>query len=273
MRKIFTFLAVLVFMFTASSSWAATTWAELQTAFNSGGDVTLAGNITADTTDTALEIPDGKSVTLDLAGFTINRNNPSTTNAEGRVITVNGALTLKDSSTGKTGTITGGQADNGGGIYVAGSGKLYMEGGNITGNTANDGGGIYVTDSGTLQITGGSVTNNHAAINSGSNGTGGGIYVAGGDNKLISNCTITGNTAQGGGGGIYLNNAGPDITNCVISSNQADTYTGASSSFRGGGGILITSAAVKMLQKSQTASSATIQHSLRAAAFTMLKAQ
>ena len=56
----------------SASAVDITTWAQLQTALNTGGTITLTHNITATASDTALEVPTGKTVTLDLAGHTID---------------------------------------------------------------------------------------------------------------------------------------------------------------------------------------------------------
>lgn len=56
-------------------------------------------------------------------------------------------LVSDDSATSKTvngGIITGGKAQNGGGVYVASGGKLHMTGGSIVGCQARYGGGVYL---------------------------------------------------------------------------------------------------------------------------------
>ena len=60
-----------------------------------------------------------KSITIDLAGHKVNRGLTSVTN-NGHVFEVfSGAtLTIQDSSSGKTGQITGGYSKRGGGIYI-----------------------------------------------------------------------------------------------------------------------------------------------------------
>ena len=78
-------------------------------------------------------------------------------------------LTIKDSSEGAAGKITGGYASHGGGIRN--NGTLIVEGGCITGNTATDAGGGIV-NYGVLVFEGGTVTANT------SHEDGGGIYNA-----------------------------------------------------------------------------------------------
>ncbi|MBN2477479.1 MAG: hypothetical protein JXB62_22930, partial [Pirellulales bacterium] len=86
----------------------------------------------------------------------------------------------------------------------------------ITGGGAEDGGGIY-NDSGTLTISGSVISDNRAA--DGGRGTGGGIY-----NRLgtltITGTTISGNAADYGGAGVY-NQSGPVvISGTIISGNR-----------------------------------------------------
>ncbi|MCD8218436.1 MAG: hypothetical protein LUD01_10470, partial [Clostridiales bacterium] len=106
-------------------------------------NVTLTSNIT---------IATGENVIIDLNGHKL------TGTGSGSVITVNGALTLTDSETG--GTVTGGSASNGGGVYVS-DGTFTMSGGTISGNAATgDGGGVYVASSGKFTMRGGTISGN-----------------------------------------------------------------------------------------------------------------
>lgn len=66
--------------------------------------------------DSALQIPSGVTVTLDLNGYTLNRNRSSGDGLGHILLAHEGAtLTLKDSRGG--GTLTGGWANDGGAIY------------------------------------------------------------------------------------------------------------------------------------------------------------
>ena len=118
-------------------------------------------------------------------------------------------------------TISGGNADNGGGIDNAGTltlrdltlsnnaatvdgGGLWNEGtltlANVTisGNSADgSGGGIY-NDSGTLTSTNVTITDNRADRDDDGAGDGGGIYVASGTATLY-NTIVAGNSAGNGG--------------------------------------------------------------------------
>ena len=102
----------------------------------------------------------------------------------GNVLTVNGTLTLCDTSENATtfpGKITGGyNIGNGGGVIVT-DGLFIMEAGSISGNRAvagniTYGGGVYATNS-TITMDGGDITNNIAeAVES---AAGGGVFITG----------------------------------------------------------------------------------------------
>ena len=144
-----------------------------------GGTVTLSGNVTARAGEEPLIVGLGRSVTIDLNGYSIDRN-LSAAASNGYVIKVlSGALTITGS-----GQITGGNSlDKAGGILVSSNGSLTLAGGSVTGNTAGSyGGGVYV-DGGSFAMTGGSVTGNTADANT---GNGGGVYLGGGS------CTVSG---------------------------------------------------------------------------------
>ena len=94
-----------------------------------------------------------RNITLDLNGCKLYRS-LTAADENGSVIKVqkSGALTLKDGSADKTGTITGGWANNGGGICNYGT--LNIQGGNVIGNTAkNNGGGICCTANSKTEIS------------------------------------------------------------------------------------------------------------------------
>ena len=103
------------------------TWAQLQTAINdaaNGATITLTSQVTADVDhgDTALVIPSGKNITLDLNGNLLWRKAIGTEpSANGSVIQVKqgATLTIVDSVGG--GRVAGGSTLNGGGIYNQGT--------------------------------------------------------------------------------------------------------------------------------------------------------
>ena len=180
------------------------TWSGLQAALDAaekGETVTLYGDIRANTNDPSLIIRAKKDVTLDLNGYTLDRN-MTKTKADGYVIFIEdgAALTVMDSSGENSGKITGGGSVNGGGIYC--SGTLIFQGGNVTGNKATEkGGGIFI--GGTATITGGVISGNRSERD------GGGLYMQ--NNQKVCSVTVSGgvienNTAAENGGGIFSGN-------------------------------------------------------------------
>ena len=134
-----------------------TDWAQLQAAFSAGGSIKLQQDVTAGADDSALIVPSGKEVTLDLNGYAIDRglaNAEAKTN--GNVITNNGTLTITDTSAEKTGTITGGNNTVSGGCFVN-AGTLTISGGTIGGNSAREAGAVLNQSGARLTVSGGTV--------------------------------------------------------------------------------------------------------------------
>ena len=152
-----------------------------------------------------------RPVTLDLYGYMLEMT------GSGSVITIKdgGHLTLKDSDLTATynftpdadglwkwgnsgtktvngGVIYGGNAANGGGVYVEGGGKFTMTAGNIVGCTANGndsyicGGGVYVAANGVFNMTGGSIAGCTAVSKNDSS------YVLGGGIRNEGTTTLSG---------------------------------------------------------------------------------
>lgn len=212
---------------------------DLQTAIDSASEnstVTMLKNI-----DIGSTLSISKNVKLDLNGFTLKMT------GSGSVINISNDRTfeLQDSSTDKTGVITGGNADNGGGIFVS-SGTFNMTGGTVSGCTATkNGGGIFVSN-GTFAMCGGSINGNKAPNGSGgaisvenskintSGGemnnnsaiNGGAIHLKGSTNGEIRNIKADNNTATGGtncmGGAIFTETSGIfKILDVELSNNKA----------------------------------------------------
>ena len=166
----------------------STTWATLPDLqgmidhANAGATITLNSN-----TEIAATLQITKNLTLDLNGCTLRMT------GDGSVLKVSGraTLTIQDSSAAKSGTITGGNAEDGdgGGVCVEAYATLEMTGGCITGCRAEDGGGVYIDNNATLKMTGGCITDCHASY-------GGGIYSYGnlymGGTAKIEKCTSNG---------------------------------------------------------------------------------
>ena len=152
----------------------------LKSAISNGGTVQLTEDI--EISETLVVTRD---VTLDLNGHVLKMT------GDGSVLKVSdrATLTITDSSAAKSGTITGGNAEDGGGVDVEAYATLEMTGGCITGCRAVDGGGVYIDNNATLKMTGGCITDCHASY-------GGGIYsyenlYMGGTAK-IEKCTSNG---------------------------------------------------------------------------------
>ncbi len=178
-------------------------WHVLQKAINgasAGATITLERDLTAGAGDSALYVPSGWNLTIDLNGHTLDRGlADGDAQADGYVIKNEGTLTIIDSAGG--GTITGGNcSDRAGGVYN--SGTLTLNGGSITGNkSATWGGGIYLPDGtgAVLNLNGGTVTNNTCGNN------GGGVHVSGTATLNVSGSpVVSGNKKGSAANNIYL---------------------------------------------------------------------
>ena len=181
---------------------------------NAGATITLNSN-----TEIAATLQITKNLTLDLNGCTLRM-----TGNRSVLCVYNGAtLTITDSSAAKSGTITGGNAGDGGGVYIGGNsseegeGHLVMTGGTITGCATDPyrgdgrGGGVFVfkgsfTMSGTAKIT--SCTADW----------GGGVVVHTGSSTFTMNGgEISDCKASNTGGGVCLvSGAGFEMTGGII---------------------------------------------------------
>ena len=167
-------------------STAGATLPDLQAKIDAAEDNATI-TLDSDTTITETLVITSKTLTLDLNGCTLRMT------GTGSVLKVSdrATLTITDSSAAKSGTITGGNAEDGdgGGVCVEAYATLEMTGGCITGCRAEDGGGVYIDNNATLKMTGGCITDCHAIY-------GGGIYSCenlymGGTAK-IEKCTSNG---------------------------------------------------------------------------------
>lgn len=184
-------------------------------------DVTLEDNLTI-----------SGYVTLCLNEYTL------TGNGEGSVITLSdGAYFVLCECDG---TIKGGSASYGGGVYVGYTSTFVMNGGTISGNTDSYvGGGVYVI--GTFIMNDGEISGNTATSN------GGGVYIDGGTFEM-NNGTISNNTSGSAGGG-YFGSVGSEfiMKGGEISDNVANSGGGVYSSgtFTMTGGTITDNEAVR----------------------------
>ncbi|MDO4536978.1 MAG: InlB B-repeat-containing protein, partial [Coriobacteriales bacterium] len=152
---------------TVTPQWHMT-WSLLRDAINNAPNnatITLTEDVTATSTDAALEIPANKTLTLNLCGHALDRN-MAQASEQGNAITVAGTLTIRDSA--GDGMICGGmygtdgsmpQERGAGCIYVKSGAHLTLESGEISGNSASFYGIVHV-DGGSFDMTGGLIDNN-----------------------------------------------------------------------------------------------------------------
>lgn len=221
---------------------AVTTLEALQAAIDDAEKdvVTVGADITGN-----IEI--NRNLTLDLGGYTL------TGNGNCSVITVKSAeVTIQN------GTVTGGKAFEGGGIYVASDAIVTLADGAIVRDNVAEtnrrvhkglGGGVYVDKGGVLSISGAQILNNKTDgdpfdIRSDNEANGGGIYVSSGATFTMTSGLISQNEAIKKGGGICLGSDGygkvdVDITGGIINENVANT----------GGGLYVARGTTLELQK------------------------
>ena len=179
--------------------------------------------------DVTENITIGKSLTLDLAGFTLSGEDEE----ENAVVTITGSdetkpeITIKSSKLEEekpvNGTITGGKnPDNGGGLAIDNA-TVTLENLVITGNEAvgsgggtQGGGGIYAANAAvTMQNVTVSDNTVTGAINDG-----GGLLVKDGT-LTMTGCTVENNTAPDQGGGMVIPNSVLKIDSSVIKNNHS----------------------------------------------------
>ncbi len=136
------------------------------------------------------------------------------------VIKVGIGATLNLYDCGTDGTITGGNTDIGGGVYVNYAGTFNMYGGNITGNTAtgDGGGGVYVYSEANFTMYDGTISANTATSM-----FGGGVYIDG--SFTMNGGSIDHNSAKSGGG-VCVFNGNFTMTGGSIDHNSASSGGG-----------------------------------------------
>ncbi|MCI8601581.1 MAG: Cna B-type domain-containing protein [Oscillospiraceae bacterium] len=226
-------------------------------AAEAGGTVVLTGDVNENITI-------NKSLTLNLDGYTL------TGTGEGSVVTVNGGEVVIEN-----GTITGGKAEAGGGVYVSGA-DLTLNDVIINSNRAFGkkgwggrgyqamGGGLYIEDA-TVKMNGGSINNNVANYDAGHpddyieidtyGGLGGGVFVSNGGSFILNGGEIDSNEAgydavkvdsferlgYGSGGGVYVLGTGSfemnggDITNNTAYGRESGNNQNPRAAIGGGG--------------------------------------
>ena len=116
-------------------------------------------------------------------------------------------------------TITGGNALQGGGIFVT-SWAVSITGCVFENNTADEGGAIYINSVFTTRVANCVFQNNHANV------AGGAIYVKNSKGPF-THCRFEQNTSDGTGGALQYENASLEMYNSVLHDNDAITAGGA----------------------------------------------
>lgn len=279
-KRIYTALLCTCFLFSTASvpvSAAETEQEEMTTLSNRSGeaevstaaDLTSAlgdSNISKITLEQDIPISDtltvNRAVTLDLNGFVLQRT------GEGSVIKVEqgGELTIADSNkntahkfaqntnglwelvdgssttskTVKGGIITGGKAQNGGGVYVAPGGKLHMTGGSIVGCQAGHGGGVYLDNNDQTGEPSKFTMTSSRIIGCTASGHGGGVAVNPACKFTMDNDSEIRSCTARLGGGVYTNNSGTNGPGVFTLRNGAILSCTANPSnhlFSQGGGV------------------------------------
>lgn len=202
-------------------------WVDLEKLFKeaeSGTYIVMTKNITAASNQGCLKFDRDSykkdpRITLDLNGFTLSRDR-SKSDGEGHVIKVKeGTVVIRDYV--GTGVITGGYADNGGGINIGKDGICIINGATVKGNTAKeDGGGVCVN--GYLEMHRCAIIGNTAKDDGGGISSGDDSWIYG-EHSVISN-----NTAKVNGGGMHLH--------CISHDNFDDIYVSCNRISDGDGG-------------------------------------
>lgn len=279
-KRIYTALLCTCFLFSTASvpvSAAETEQEEMTTLSSRSGEAEVStkdeltsalGDGTKDTVkltadiiiDTTLTV--NRAVTLDLNGFvlrmtekdsvikveqggelTIADSNKNTAhkfaqNTNGLWELVDGSST--SSKTVNGGIITGGKAQNGGGVYVAPGGKLHMTGGSIVGCQAKDGGGVYLDDDSQTDASSEFTMTDSSIIGCTASGHGGGVAVNPACKFTMDNDSEIRSCTARLGGGVYTNNSGTNGPGVFTLRNGAILSCTANPSnhlFSQGGGV------------------------------------
>ena len=215
--------------------------------------VKLTADIIIDTTLTV-----NRAVTLDLNGFVLRMTGndsvikveqggnltiaDSNKNTEHKFAQHDGLWVLVDDGikTVKGGIITGGKAQNGGGVYVAPGGKLHMTGGSIVGCQAKDGGGVYLDDDSQTDASSEFTMTDSSIIGCTASGYGGGVAVNPACKFTMDNDSEIRSCTARLGGGVYTDNSdanGPGVFTLRNGAILSCTANPSDYLFSQGGGV------------------------------------
>ena len=178
-------------------------WTDLNAALKITGIVDLVADVTAGPSDGSLLVSGGVTVTLNMNGYTVDRDLSEAENL-GHVFRILSENTLTINGNG---TITGGNNKATGAEY--------------------DGGGIY--NMGTLTLNSVYLSYNYCKKKDGVEASARGGAVFSGENSSLTmkGCYVTSNTAEGGGGGVYGHKASTfDLDDVFFSFNSSESKGG-----------------------------------------------
>ena len=202
----------------AAATKTASTWKELQKTIYEAGDRTttirLQANIVAEYEDSALMIPTGANIIIDLQGFSIDRASYTASDL-GSVIIVQKSASLAIRTNVQGARITGGYSTSVGG-GIRNEGDLRLECVHVTGNKGSDGGGIF--NHGSIYLAETVISDNTAT------GDGAGIWSDG--EAYINMSQINENSCAGNGGGI-VNRGQMTVVDSQMDHNSATLAGGA----------------------------------------------
>lgn len=211
--------------------------------------VKLTANIIINTTLTV-----NRAVTLDLNGFVLRipEKDSVIKVAQGGELTIADSntatphkfaqtdglwvLVIDSSATNKTvngGIITGGKAQNGGGVYVAPGGKLHMTGGSIVGCQASRGGGVYLDDDSQTGAFSEFTMTDSRIIGCTASDSGGGVVVNPACKFTMDNGSEIRSCTARIGGGVYISTSSAN-GNGVFTLRNGDIFL-CTTAARGGG--------------------------------------
>ena len=186
---------------------------ELRRAITNGGLVILKNNI-FNQTDHFL-IPQDKNITIDLNGFSIDHSLVDV-EANGSIFLVEsgGNLTIIDSSGG--GAITGGNATDGGAVYVANGGSFTVGNVSFINNVAQlYGGAIFAAPGASLSVIDCAFINNTANSHSA-------VSLRNAAASISRSVFINNTAAEGVVGSLNSSHVINNVTNCIFVGNKAE---------------------------------------------------
>ncbi len=202
---------------------------------NINGTISLADGIEKEgpvvvngTDDAMVEIEDEGTLNILIQGESSTSVGAINANNKKRLLYISGSnvnVTL-----GNHLTLSGGNTDNGGGVYVE-RGHLTVAGATISGNSATiNGGGVYIAENATFSMASGVIGDQEGSTSNANNSEkGGGLYLKNTNSTFLGGY-VSGNQATSDGGGLYCEDSIVQMSGqSVISKNK--TISGSAGGF------------------------------------------